>query len=255
MGIRSDPERSVKTADNVFELIDVMRRLEGGTVSEITDEVDLARSTVHAYLSTMAKHGYVDKKGDAYEPSLKFLELGIEAQLREPLTQASKPVAEEIAAETGEVAWIIVEEHGQAVYLLNSEGENAVQSRGRVGKRTSMHDIAAGKAILAHLPEERIESIIDSYGLPERTENTITDREDLYEELALIRDQGYAVNDGETIENLRAVASPIMHGGSVCGAVGIAGPRNRMTDDVLYDVYPSLLLEASDTIGLEMTYS
>jgi len=255
MGMRPDPERSVKTADNVFELIAVLRRIDGGTVSEIVDEVELARSTVHAYLSTMAKHEYVVKKGETYEPSLKFLEIGVEAQSRNSLTKASKPVAEEIATETGEVAWVVVEEHGRAVYLLKREGENAVQSRGRVGKRTTMHDIAAGQAILAHLPEERIERIIDSFGLPERTENTITDREELYEELALIRDRGYAVNMGETIENLRAIASPIMHQGNVCGAVGIAGPRNRITDDDLYDDYPSILLEASDTIGLEMTYS
>ena len=254
MGLDEPPKRSVKTADTIFGIVEFLLENGGSGVKEIADEQGIAESTVHSHLATLLDHEYVEKEGTTYRLSLKFLDHGIQVRGELSLTRAAKPVIEQLSEETGEVAWVVVEEHGRAVYLMKSSGENAVRTRGRIGRRTTMHDIAAGKAILAHLPESRVEDIIDAFGLPERTENTITERDALYRELESIREQGYAINDGETTGKVRAVASPIIWNDDVQGAVGIAGPKHRLSGDTFTESIPTKILQAVDTIELKLEY-
>lgn len=254
MGLNDAPERTVTTAERVFHIIDCLKELDGGSVQEIAEYVGIAESTTHTYLATLREHEYVVKDGTTYYLSLKPLENGITVRENMELTHAARSVIDQVAEETGEVVWIMIEEHGYGVYLMQSKGQKAVRTRGRVGKRTTMHDIAAGKAILAHLPEPRVEAIIDKFGLPERTENTITDPENLYEELEHIRESGYATNEGETIQKVRAVASPIVQNGDIWGSIGVAGPKHRLSGDRFTHELPNVVLEASETISLDLTY-
>jgi DNA-binding IclR family transcriptional regulator len=254
MGLSDTPNRTVNTADTVFGIIEHLERADGTTVEEVAEELDIAESTAHTYLATLLDHEYAVKKGTTYYLSLRPLDSGIGVRENMDLTHAARPVIDDIAGGTDESVWIVTEEHGRGVYLMRSAGENAVRTRGRVGKRTTMHDMAAGKAILAHLPESKVEAIVDQFGLPERTGNTITDRAELGEELAEIRDRGYATNRGETIGKVWAVASPILRGGEVRGAVGIAGPKHRLNGEQFREELPDLVLEAADTIELELTY-
>lgn len=91
--------------------------------------------------------------------------------------------------------WLIVGEHGWVVYLDRSVVNDGVRTHRRVSKRTHLHRPAPGRAILAHLSDNGIQDIVDSYGLPSRTERTITDKEVLLEELAKVRQRGYAVSE------------------------------------------------------------
>lgn len=254
MGLDKPPKRSVKTATTVFGIIEYLLEAGGADVAEIADVQGMARSTVHNHLATLSNLEYVVKADGTYRLSLKFLNHGMLVREELPLTQVAPPIIEQLSAETGEVSWIIVEEHGRAVYLLKETGENAVKTRGYVGKRTTMHDIAAGKAILAHLPEQKVADIIETYGLPRRSENTITDEDALYSELETVRERGYAINKGETMKKVWAMASPIMKHDSVCGAVGVAGPKHRMSGERFTDSMPAKVLEAADTIELELEY-
>lgn len=254
MDLNDSPERTVTTAETVFDVIECLKRLDGGSVQQVAEAADVAESTAHTYLATLRNHEYVVKHGSTYYLSLKPLDNGITVRENMEITHAARPVIDQVASETGEVVWIMIEEHGQGVYLMKNEGDDAVRTRGRVGKRTTMHDIAAGKAILSQLSEERVEAIVDKFGLPQRTESTITDREALREELDRIRELGYATNEGETIQKVRAVASPIMQEGEVRGSVGIAGPKHRLSGERFTETLPNVVLEAADTIELDLTY-
>lgn len=254
MGLSDTPNRTVNTAETVFEMIDHLKRADGSTVEEVAEALGIAESTAHTYLATLLEHEYAVKDGTTYDLSLKPLDSGITVRDDMALTHAARPVIQDVAKKTEESAWIVTEEHGRGVYLMRSAGENAVRTRGRVGKRTTMHDMATGKAILSQLPESKVEAIIDRFGLPERTGNTITDRAQLHEELDGIRERGYATNRGETIEKAWAVASPIARADEVYGAVGIAGPKHRLSGDRFAEELPDVVLEAADTIELELTY-
>jgi DNA-binding IclR family transcriptional regulator len=121
-----------------------------------------------------------------------------------------------------------------------------------------LHHLSAGKAILARLPEERVEAIIDKHGLVERTENTITTRAELYDELETVRERGYAYNDGEEVDGLRAVGAAVSGpDGEVLGAISLSGPKSRMRGERFDQGIPQAVKETADVIefNIKMSHS
>jgi len=249
-----NPGRRVKATDTLFEIIAALQAMDGATLAELSDELEFAKSTIHSHLATLESNEYVIRNDGVYQLGLKFLDHGIFVKNNREISRIGSPILEELAAETGEVAWIIVEEHGKAVYLDKAMGEKAVQTHARVGGRAQLHHLATGKLILAYLPDERVEEIIDRHGLPELTPNTITDPDELRAELEQIRADGIAFNDKETINGLRAIAVPVLGDHTIHGAISISGPANRLTIDRCHDEIKPLLLEAANELELKLQY-
>lgn len=244
--------RSVKTVDTALRIVDVLDESGEATLTTLANELDMPRSTLHPYLQTLLEREYLQKDQDTYRLSLRFLDHGVKRQHAELVYEYSGPFLEQVAQETKEIAWLVVEEHGKAVCLRKAEGEHAIQPYKRVGKRLTMHNIASGKAILAMLPEDRVREIIDKYGLPEETGDTVTDPEDLLAELAEIRETGIAYNDGESMEGFRAVASPICPKGQLCGSIVVSGPKDRIRDERFREELPDIVLGTTNALELEM---
>ncbi|MFC6905679.1 IclR family transcriptional regulator [Halalkalicoccus tibetensis] len=245
-------DRRVKSAGTLFDVLDAVHALEGAGVTEAADHVGIAKSTAHDHLSTLVEHEFLVKDGTEYRVGLKPLHYGMGAKNRIELVDAAGPSLEHVVEETDEIAWLVVEEYGLAVYVEKAVGERAVQPYGAIGKRVPLHNIAAGKAILAHLPEERVRAIVDQRGLPAQTERTITDLDELLAELETIRERGYARNDGETFEGFRAVASPILHEGELLGSIVVSGPENRLRGERFETELPDLITGAANAIELSL---
>jgi len=250
---RKPPKNPIKTTGTIFDIIEYLDEQDGAGVTEIAETFDKAPSTIHSHLQTLVARNYLIKDGTTYRNGLKFLQLGTHVERRIQLSEEVQPFLERAAEETNELAWFVVEEHGRAVYLDKVEGKYAVQPYTQKSEREDIHNIAAGKAILAHLPDERVKEIIDRQGLPQYTEKTITDIEELHSELGEIRERGYAFNRGETFENHRAVACPILHGGEVRGSIVVSGPKNRLKDERFNETIPELLSGIVNAIELELT--
>jgi DNA-binding IclR family transcriptional regulator len=255
MSKKKRPGRGVKTAETVFGVIESVQHLGGASVSEIADHMDLARSTVHNHVKTLAGMDYLIEAGGKYHLGLKFLDHGYHAAQRLPVSDIKSSTLDTLAQKTGEVAWIVVEEHGKAINLTMATGDSAVRTADRVGLRTHLHFHAAGKAILSGLSDDRVDEILSRHGLPAATENTITDRETLEEELEEIRDRGYALNDGEAVESLRSVASPVDLEGEALTAVSVMGPEQRLHGDRFYESIPEAVKGAANALELELKHS
>jgi DNA-binding IclR family transcriptional regulator len=125
-----------------------------------------------------------------------------------------------------------------------------------IGNRRPLHQLAAGKAILAALPTEEVDRIVDRRGLPSRTDNTITDEERLREELERVRERGYAFNRSESIEGLNAVGACFRdEEGWPLGALSISGPANRLTGSLFEDELPNRLLGAINEVEINLKYA
>lgn len=249
----ADPrDRTVKSADTLFGVLETVHALDGAGVTDVADRLGVAKSTAHDHLSTLIDHEFLIKDGTEYRVGLKPLRYGMGAKNRIELVDAASPSLEHIVQETNEIAWLVVEEYGQAVYIDKAMGERAVQPYGVIGKRVPLHDIAAGKAILAHLPEDRVREIVEKRGLPAQTERTITDLDELLAELATIQERGYARNDGETFDGFRAVASPIVHEDELLGSIVVSGPENRLRNDRFETTFPELVTGAANAIELSL---
>ncbi|MFH5802053.1 IclR family transcriptional regulator [Haladaptatus sp. CMAA 1911] len=250
------PEGPIQALDTGIEILEKLGNLNGAGVSTLAAEIDRPKSTVHRHLKTLENRGYVQNDGTEYFVGLKSLRLGASALNRHPVYSVTKSVVNNLVEETGESAAIAVEEAGQAVYLYYNRTDQAVKTDARLGIRLYLHCTGTGKAILAHLPEERIDQIIDQHGLPKRTPQTITDRDELDAELKRIRQRGIAFDDEERLEGMRGVATPIVNQetGALLGALTVAGPTHRVHGDWFREDIPELLQRATKMIEVNLTY-
>jgi len=98
-------------------------------------------------------------------------------------------------------------------------------------------------------------SVLHRHGLPAATENTITDRDELREELEQIRDRGYAIDNEERIEGIRYVATSISNEGGVAGAVSVSAPRSRLNSERFKETLPSAVRSTANIVKVNLQHS
>lgn len=248
--------KTIGAVDTLFDIIEYLHQHDSAGVTEIAEAVDRSKSTVHGHLTTLERRQYVTKDEDEYRIGYRFLNIGGSVISRDGLYRIAKPQLEELADETGESLQLGVEEHGVGYYIHQSRGQSAVRTDSMIGTKRYLHSTSFGKAILAHLPENRVKTIIDTHGLPAMTENTVTDPERLCAELETIRERGCSFDDSEQIDGIRCVGVPIhMEDGTVQGAISLSGPRKRIHGDRFESEIPNLLSDAARIIEINLSNS
>jgi DNA-binding IclR family transcriptional regulator len=210
---------------------------------------------VYNHLATLMDDDYIVKnEQDQYFLGLRFVDISHNAQGRIPILDLARTEVEKLAEKSGEMALFTVEEHGMGVCLNVAYGDQAVQTPLYVGHRDYLHHTAVGKAILAHLPDERVDAIVEQRGLPEVTEHTITNRDDLEAELEEVRKRGIAFNKQETIHGLVGVGAPITdQTGTVMGALSVIGPSSRIDEDRFQKDLPDMIMRSVNIIEINST--
>ncbi|GAA0301793.1 IclR family transcriptional regulator [Halarchaeum salinum] len=250
-----EAKHPVRTTGKTLGIIEALCDRGACGVTELADELDMGKSAVHNHLATLREHGYVLQRGDEYRLGLKFLEVGGYTRKSMELYQVAEPEVDSLADETDELANLLVEERGVGVYLMRSKGADAVDLDTFAGRRTYLHTTGLGKAILAHLSEERVDEIIERHGLEQQTPRSIGTRSALDDELDDVRERGYAIDDGERLEGLRCIAAPINRSsGEVVGAISISAPASRVGDDELQNDLAERVLSAANVIELNLNY-
>ena len=244
--------RSVKIAFNVIDLLQERGRIG---VTEISNELGHSKSTVHSHLRTLENRQILVRERDGYRLSLRFLDMATHVREQIGNYDVIRDEVNTLASETGEIAQFGIEEHGKVSYLYKSTGDRAVETRSRVGTRAPMYSTSLGKTILAYLPAERIDEIVQSMDLEPITSKTITTTDGLADELERIRERGYGIDDEENIDGLRCVAAPVKNGETVLGAVSVTGPSSRFTDDLLHSELSDHVQRAANVIELNTKFS
>lgn len=253
---RNEAPRTLKTVDVAAQVINAVRENGGLGVTALADRLDISKSTAHIHLTTLEENGFLVQRDDQYEIGFKFLVFGEYARNRSPLYRYGKPEVDKLAEETSQYTHIVVEENGYGVNLYQVRGDTSISDEYQSEKlqhRDHLHYTASGKAILAHLPRARVEEIIDHHGLPARTENTITSPEALFDELAEIRECGYALNDGEEVEGFRAIGAPIRNpDGAVLGSLSVSGPASLVQDDQSEEPLSERVIRAANVVEVSI---
>lgn len=230
----TDPQStsdSLKSVKRAFRIVEVLEVNEGMTMSELADEFDMPRSTAHIYLKTLVESGYVIREDNEYRLGFRFLKHGGYVRHRLDIYQAAKPEIDDLARRTGEVVDLGIEENGKRVLVYKSEGPEGLTRKPVTGDYAYMHMTALGKSMLATFDESRVDEIVDEHGLPRATQYTIDDRTDLHEELDRTRERGYAVEDQERRQGIRAVGAAIETDSGKSAAISISGPKSTLNDE------------------------
>jgi DNA-binding IclR family transcriptional regulator len=251
---RGEP-KTVQAVENACAVLAALQKLGGAGVTELADELSLAKGAVHAQLATLVQQGFVAKDGTTYRLSLRYLDMAEHVKNQFEKFDVVCSEVDSLASETGEVAQFATEEHGRLVYLHKTKGDDAVETASTIGCREYLHCTALGKAILSELPRERVDEIVDCHGLPAKTERTLTTRAELHETLDETRERGYAIDDEENIEGLRCIAAPVVADDEVLGAFSVSGPSSRMTDDRLQSELVETISRSANVIHINYKFS
>ncbi|WP_416841303.1 IclR family transcriptional regulator [Haloferax sp. DFSO52] len=251
-----DVPANVQSARTLFDVLECVKKGRGLTVSEVSAELEYARSTVHRHLRTLEDLGYLVHRDDGYHLGLRFLDLGMNARDTYAGYDLIRQKVAEIAETTGERCQFFVEEHNDAVYLTRSVGDNAVQTDPGIGSRIPLYAASAGKAILAELPESRLSDYIEQTEFEQLTNKTITDPDLLRAELAEIRERGYSFNHQETLCGTHAVGVAVTDSdGRPIGGLSVTGPSHRLKGELFESDLPDLLLGAANELELNIAFS
>ncbi|MCU4744673.1 IclR family transcriptional regulator [Natronoglomus mannanivorans] len=245
---------SLKSVAKAFKIVGYIQETGRVTPTQLASDFDLPTSTAHIYLKTMEEAGYLTASAGQYRLSLRFLSHGVNTRRQFDIYEVAIAEIDRLADATGEVANLGVEEDGKRVLLYKREGEEGVYDKAPTGEFTHMHWTSLGKAILAHLPPDRVDEIVDQHGLPSATDRTITDRETLASELESIRSRGYALEDEERRTNIRAVAVPVFANETVVGSISLSGPVSRFTDARIENELVEELQDKANVIELHLRH-
>ncbi|RDI69851.1 IclR family transcriptional regulator [Halopelagius longus] len=250
-----EQSRTIRSVEIALNVIDVLQRRTDVGVTELADELGHSKSTVHSHLRTLEERKMIVRDGNSYRLSLRILDMATYVRDQVGNYEVIEDEVESLAEETGEIAQFGIEEFGRVSYLCKATGDRAVETASRVGTQQPIHSTSLGKSVLAFLPEEERDAIVDGIDFVRVTPNTITSRTELVEELAAIRERGYALDDEENIEGLRCVAAPVRDGNKVLGAISISGPSSRFTESVLHGELADYVQRAANVIELNTKFS
>jgi DNA-binding IclR family transcriptional regulator len=227
----------------------------GVTMAEVSRRIGLHPSTTFHLLRTMAALGYLvqDETSRQYRLGSKIFQLAASAWTEVQLLRISAPLLTEMAQQTGETSHLAIFDNGEVIVINKIDGGGPVRLSDRVGYPRPAHATAIGKVLLAHLSEVEQKAFLGRHELRSCTPRTITAVPVLEQELARVRDQGYAFDDEEFAQGIRCLAAPVRNfTGDVAAAVGISGPVWRVSLDrvaQLTDVVKTMARRLSEHFG------
>ncbi len=226
------------------------------SAGEISKRIELDPSTTFRMLVTLEAHGFVRQNSATgkYRLGVTCLELGSQFLKVNDVRKSAVDVMQELRNEFGETAHLGALDGDQIVYLEKLPGLHAIGlMSSRVGGRASAHATALGKVLLAYTSEDELFTRVPRWKLIRRTEKTITDWKELQKEFARVRENGYAIDDGENELGVQCVAAPIFSHKGVTAALSISGPTERMDEHIkkhgLIEALKKATVEISTEIG------
>ena len=232
------PER-VKSVSRVFDLLELIADAGGdATISQLATAAELPLPTIHRLLRTLVSEGYARQLANRrYALGPKLVRLGEVANRQ--FGQLAMPQLKSLVARLGETANLATIDGDSVVYVSQAPSPHAMRMFTEVGGRAPLHSTSVGKAILAQLDDDQVREIIGRAGMPHSTERSLDTIDALLADLAVSRERGYAVDDGEHEIGVRcfAMAVPDM---PVLTAVSVSGPMSRVGEDFADRAIPVL---------------
>jgi DNA-binding IclR family transcriptional regulator len=228
---------------------------EGVGLSEVSRATSLNKTTAFNLMASLVKLRFLDQDvyTRRYRLGLRNLELGRIVQQRLHISHLARPILAELCKKTNETVNLGLPHLLDLSVVDSFQGSRILHATSYAGWRSLYHCTALGKAFMARWDEPMRHTIYRLQGLPRQTPNTITDIDPLEAQLALFLAQGYALDLEENELGVNGIATSIVDGlGKVAAAISVCGPSNRLTEDVMEQIAPTVMAAAdsiTDAVG------
>jgi len=220
-------------------------------VTQVADKLQLDKSTVYRLLSTLCRHQFVCQNPDnsKYRLGWGVFEVGSVVPAMVGIGDAAGRAVREMCEATGETVNLAVRDDRWAVVILKEAPQQVLRTELRIGRREPLHATALGKVLLSDLTDEDVCELLPD-GLEAYTPNTITSADRLSEELAGVRESGYAFDDEEFSLGMRCIACPVRdHTGRAVAALSLSGPTHRLVPERMTELRNIITLAAGQLSG------
>ena len=222
------------------------------TLSEIGGKLGWSRTKPYRFVHTLEKLGYLarDDSGRAFRLTSLSMQLGFAYLNRMPLVELAQPVLDRLRTELGASVHLAVLERNELVYIAQARTTLPTAINVHVGSRLPPYATSIGRVLLAFRPEEEVREIIGSEPLVAWTQKSVVDPARLMQLLALARQRGYVLNDGEFQEGVRSVAAPVFDAqGNAVAGVNATATSYVFNDERLQDQVVAAVQQAAQELS------
>ncbi len=248
--MQQDDRKGYKTLKDLVKILSLFNSSDSQerSITEISKLLGMLPSKVSRMIRTLEPEGFFKKNPQTrkYRLGIEFFRLGIAYAHHSPLRKVVRPHLEQMAKETHLIAACGVLKNGDVVLIDRLETLTIDLISVRMVLNLPVHATAIGKALLAYLPESEQETILRSVQLKKFTPATVTDLKNIKQNLEQVRKHGYAVDLGETHENLNSIAAPIKNeSNQTVAAFGLSGDRSQFPEEKVPELLPYLVEKAN----------
>lgn len=245
-----------KTLLKGLQVLEFVAEADGPSrITDIAAALGITKSNAHRVLKTLEHAGYLrqDPRSREYAASFKLWELGSGLVGRLDIRTHAADILRRLANEAREAVHLSLLEGGQVIYIDKIDSPEPVGAYTRIGGRAPAYCVATGKALLCHLSEEELAPILAR--LEPHSRNTITDPQQMREELELSRQRGYTINRGEWRESVWGIATAVYGPSSqVVAAIGVSGPEYHLNQQGRCESLAEMVMRAADEISRSIGY-
>ena len=214
---------SVQSLDRAFDILELLSKEHSGlSITEISKELKLHKSTVHRLLNSLKNRDYIRQNAETfkYRIGYEFIELCSHYLRNLELKTEAEPVLRKISQKTTQTVFLAILQDHEVMYIDKVEQFNSLRRYSIMGTKTPLHCTALGKSLLTGMNENEIREIYKNLPFKVFTENTIKDIETLLAEISKSRKTGWTFDNEEFEEGVQCLASPIRdYRGKVIAAV------------------------------------
>ncbi|MBL0716320.1 MAG: IclR family transcriptional regulator [Desulfosarcina sp.] len=249
--IKNAPKESAKQIESVDKALSILECFSDSvpelSLKQLSEKTGLYKSRILRLCGTLMAHGFLIRtEGSLYRLGPKLMMLGKIYERSNSLISIARPILRELASITGESAKLFIIQGTRRICLVREKGSNPLSYHVEEGESFELYAGASGKVLLAYSSKEFRDQVLGEKVLQRLTPATIVERSRLEEEFTAIRKQGYALSQGELFLEVAGLAAPVSnHESTVCGAIAIAGPIQRFTEDRHREMLDSLLEAAN----------
>lgn len=225
-------------------------------VTEIAERLEISKAVIHRVLTAFRTQEYLelDEKTRRYRLGVGAIRLGLTYLDRVDGEAIARSSLRDLVAATQETATLSICSGWSRVYLAQETPSRTIKMVVQLGSTFPLHAGASSKALLAFLPRDVQETYLATARLETMTTRTITDVDALWEELAAIREAGFATSRGERQEGAGSVAAPVLdHSGQPIAAISVCGPVERFVQEI--DTCREALLQVTSELSRRSGYA
>ncbi len=246
MGAMKEPNKrsGILVLHKTLDLLETIRETHSGLcLSDLARAVGLPKPTAYRIIATLEGRGYLSRSSTGqYQMTRKLFDLQQNESEEQALARVAPNVMQKLVGSCRETVNLGILDASEVVVISTLESPQSIRMTSKVGNRRYLHSTALGKILLSGLSEKEVDRLIRIQGLPKLMPRTITTRGALSTELALIRKQGYAVDNEENEPGGRCIAAPIVgHDGRIMAALSISAPIFRMDMSRARSLVPELI--------------